>query len=179
MLFLVEKYLEAHPGEGPEVEAERVATWAYGRGMWKPSPQAPVDILKRRISRALRDDYVTDPAGREIRKHHPVVRDVVTPQGTKQQSTWYPIYQTHGDVIRQSFQLRRRRALADVSQLSLDFESWNDFNDFGEKLDPLDFNFNTDLEEMKLPVEYPEGLDEGEFDEDEEDEVSEGEDEES
>ena len=170
MRFLSEKYLEEHPGEGPEVKPHLIAPWAIRNGLWKHQPQTPEEILRRLLSRALRDDYIEDPQGREIRSHHPIVHEVMTQDGLKRRSTWYPIFTTHGETIRQAFQLRRRAALADVSQLSLDFDSWNDNNVFDESLVQMDFDFNKDLEEMRLPTEYPEGLDDREFDDSEDDE---------
>lgn len=38
--------------------------------------------------------------------------------------------------------------------LTLDLESYNDNNKFGETLDPIDWNIGKDLEEKSLPTEY-------------------------
>ena len=72
--------------------------------------------------------------------------------------------------MRTSLSLRRRAALQDVYQLQLDFESYNDYNKFGEKLDPMDFDYNKDLRELKQSAEWPEGP-EGPPDEDTEDDI--------
>ena len=71
--------------------------------------------------------------------------------------------------MRISLQQRRQAALADVRQLKLDFDSYNDNNTFGATLPALDFNFNKDIEEMELPTSYPNDWEEAEpEDEDEE-----------
>ena len=169
MLFLVEKYLEAHSDEGPEVDPTLVAQWVVTRpGLYKHKPQRPEEILKARISRALRDDYGIDPQGREVRKHHPVMTEIMTADGPRRHFTYHPLFTTRAETIRQSFQLRRRAAFADVSQLWLDFESYNDNNIFGDELEEPDFNFNKDLEELRLPTKYPDGLTDREYDEAEE-----------
>jgi hypothetical protein len=50
---------------------------------------------------------------------------------------------------------RIRAALSDVMQLTLDFESYNDFNKFGTTLDKMDFDFNKDLKESSQPADWP------------------------
>jgi len=57
--------------------------------------------------------------------------------------------------MRASLALRRRAALADVAQLNLDLESYNENNYRGETVPPMDYNFNIDLEETRLPTHYP------------------------
>ncbi len=50
MLFLVEKYREAHPEVGPEVAPDLVSEWAILRGMWEHKPRAPREVLRHHIS---------------------------------------------------------------------------------------------------------------------------------
>lgn len=49
--------------------------------------------------------------------------------------------------------------------MKLDFDSYNDNNEFGALLEPLDQDFNKDIEEMSLRDEYVPDLD-GEEDDD-------------
>lgn len=60
-------------------------------------------------------------------------------------------------VMRTSLSLRRRAAVADVWQLKLDFDSYNDYNNLGAKLDDMDFNLNKDIAELQASGEWPEG----------------------
>lgn len=38
--------------------------------------------------------------------------------------------------------------------MKLDFDSYNDNNEFGATLPPLDLDFKNDIEEMSLPSNY-------------------------
>lgn len=155
MLFLFEKYKAAHPAEGDEIKPHLVAPWALREGLWKRPPMEPEEVLRRLLSRALRDEYIVDPQGREVRKHHPVITEVRTSEGTKRLSTWYTIFEAPPEKMRASLQLRRRAALADVMQLKFDFDSYNENNRHGSTLGPMDFDFNKDIEELSQPVTYP------------------------
>ena len=53
-------------------------------------------------------------------------------------------------------------------QMTIDFDSYNDNNEYGVVLDPLDLDFNKDIEEMRLPVQYdPDPYGDSEDEEDE------------
>jgi hypothetical protein len=160
MQYLIEQYQLAHPDDGADVQPYEVSNWAYRKGLWKPKPIAPEEQLRRLICRSLRETYIEDPQGREVRASLPVLEEVMTPAGPKMLSRWFPIFEASAAVARASFSLRRRRALADVSQLHFDFLSWNDNNFKGETLEPQDYNFNADIAEMSQPTTIPEGPDE-------------------
>ena len=155
MLYLFEQYKKVHPDEGDDLNPHVVAKWAIREGLWQRPPMDPEEILRRHLSRALRNEYMIDPQDREVRKYHPVVEEVRTPEGIKKRSKWYALYDAPPQHMRMSLSLRRSAALADVVQLKLDYESWNDNNKFGEVLPRLDFDFNRDIEEMNLPTDYP------------------------
>jgi hypothetical protein len=172
MNFIIECYQIAHPGEGPQVSPDLVADWAMTQPeLWKPIPISPRDQLRRLISRSLRETYMTDPQGREVRANHPVFEDVNTADGIKRRAKYYPLFEAPAKVARTFFSWRRKAALADVMQLNLDFESWIDNNKLGETLDRPDYNFNLDIQESKEPVIYAEDpeLDDEEVDGDDED----------
>ena len=159
--YLIEQYKKAHPEEDPAlVEPHLVAEWARKRGLWTYEPVDPEEVLRRRIARFLKRSYTTDPQGRIVRKHHAVIYEVTTPDGIKRRSRYYEIFDAPVKHMQASLALRRRSALADVQQLDIDFHSYNDNNKRGEKLPPMDYNFNKDLEEMKLPTTYEEPDDE-------------------
>lgn len=167
MLFLVEKYKDAFPAETLPLNPKKVAQWAYDSGMWKPREVEPREILRRKLCRALRHSYIIDPQGREVRANYATVEEVMTADGPKRMSRFYPTFKAPPEVVRQGLALDRRQALATVQQMKLDFDSYNDNNEFGTTLPPLDLNFNRDIEEMNLPAEYdPDPY--GDSDEDEE-----------
>jgi hypothetical protein len=156
MTYLIEQYQDAHPDEDASlVEPHLVAAWAIKKGLYKKPPVLPEDRLRRELSRFLKTEYTTDPQGREIRKHHAVVYTVQTPEGTKRRAKWYEIYHAPSDAMQAALQLRRQMAFRDVVQLSLDFDSYNDNNLVGASLEAMDFDFNKDLAEAKLPTTYP------------------------
>lgn len=176
MQYLMDQYAMANPNEGPEIKPELVAEWACAQKLWKPIPVKPQEQLRRLICRSLRDTYMTDPQGREVRANLPILEEVMTADGPKRRSRWYPMFEAPSNVARASFSLRRRSALADAVQLHFDWMSYNDNNVLGEELEPLDLNFEKDIAELSQPTTYPNdpGYDlDAEFedvDEDEEDE---------
>jgi hypothetical protein len=154
MLFLREKFLLAFPDEQLPIDPGRIAIWAYSTGMWKPKETAPQEVLRRKLCRAFRHEYVEDPQGREVRANFAAVEEVMTADGPKRVSRFYPIFKAPPEVVRQALAIDRRQALSTVKQMKLDFDSYNDNNDFGAMLPPLDLDFNKDIEEMSLSSEY-------------------------
>lgn len=154
MLFLREKYLEAHPSESVPVDPKKVADWAYDEGLWVPKNVHPKEVLRRKLCRAFRHEYMTDPQGREVRANYAVVEEEMTEDGPKRRAKFYPNFKAPPEVARQSLALDRKTALATVMQMTIDFDSYNDNNEFGVTLEPLDLDFNKDIEEMRLPAQY-------------------------
>jgi hypothetical protein len=154
MMYLLEQYQKAFPNEPLPIDPARVALWAYDQGLWRPTITDPREVLRRKLCRALRHQYITDPQGREVRANFSAVEEIETTEGPKRRSKWYPIFKAPPEVARQAFSLERRQALANVAQMKLDFDSYNDNNDFGAQLEPLDLDFNKDIEEMSLPDSY-------------------------
>jgi len=166
MAYLLEQYQKAHSDEDPAlVEPHLVARWAIQKGIYNRPPIDPEERLRRELSRYLKTEYITDPQGRHVRKHHAVIYSVQTPDGMKRRSKWWELFTTHAKEIQAALQLRRRMALADVVQLNIDFDSYNENNVLGETLEPMDFNFNEDLKEKRLPTTYPEGPEDDELEE--------------
>jgi hypothetical protein len=154
MLFVLEKYHERFPDESLPIDPRRVAIWAYDEGLWVPKDTAPQEILRRKLCRALRHQYILDPQGREVRANYASVEEIMTPDGPKRSARFYPIFKAPPEVARQALALDRKQALATVQQMKLDFDSYNDNNEFGVELPPLDLDFNKDIAEMSLPTEY-------------------------
>jgi len=169
MLFLVEKFIEAHPKASNPVDPDAVAAWSLKTGLYKMPPIDPQQLLRRNIRTALRDDYIEDPQGRDVHANQPEMVEVKTPDGIRWRSRWYKIFEMPPDKMRAAGALRRRGAFRDVFQIHIDFDSYNDNNIFKAKVEQLDFNFNKDIKEATMPTDYP---DEGPTldDEDEEDE---------
>lgn len=171
MNYIIACYKEAHPDEGPDVCPDLVADWAITQpGLWKPIPISPRDQLKRLLARSLRETYMEDPQGREVRASHPVFSEVRTQDGVKRIARYYPLFESPAEIARIFFSHKRKAALHDVMQMDLDFDSWTDNNIFGHKLERPDYNFQPDLDELKQSSEYPENPEDEEVDEDDDEE---------
>lgn len=157
MLYLVEQYRNAHADLTGPVDPDAVSAWAIDNGIYKPKPIDPKLQLRRLIRSALRDDYTEDPQGREVRANQPEMVEVRTPEGLRWRSKWWRTFEMPPEKMRAAGQLRRRSAFNDVYQIHIDFESYNDNNVFKAAIEPLDFDFNKDIEEAALPTEYPDG----------------------
>jgi hypothetical protein len=162
MVFLMDKYSKAFPDEPLPLDPAKVAKWAYATGEWKPKETPPEEVLRRKLCRALRHRYMVDPQGREVRSYFAAVEEVMTPEGLKRASRFYPLFKAPVNVVRQALALDRRQALATAIQMKLDFDSYNENNELGEVLEPLDLDFNKDIQEMSLPSEYEPGIPEEE-----------------
>jgi hypothetical protein len=171
MQYLVEKYRVAHPDEGPSVRSDLVAEWALEEGLWRPIPTSLKTQLSRLISRSMRETYMFDPQHREVRANLPITEEVMTSEGVKRTSRWYPLFDAPPDVAKNSFQFRRKISLSGVVQLHLDFLSYNENNPFDATLDPLEYNFTKDIEELEQPTTYMDEAEAmGEVDEEDDDE---------
>lgn len=127
MEYLIEQWKAGHPEEdGGPIEPHRIAPWALKRGLWVRPPMSPEEILRRELAKFLKNEYITDPQNRNVRKNHAVIIEVKTQEGVKRRSRWYTLYEAPPKHMQASLQLRRRAALADVVQLELDFNSYND-----------------------------------------------------
>lgn len=164
--FIIDDYHRAHPDQDPtEVAPHLVAEWAIAKGLYNRPPVDPVVQLRRELSRHLRNEYVTDPQGREVRKNHPIMIPVRTQEGEKLRPLYRELYHASPEHMRASFSLRRRGVERDVMQMELDFRSYNDNNVFGTQLDQMDYDFNKDRDELDMPTTYPDGMDDDDDDE--------------
>ena len=48
----------------------QVASWAIDEGLWEPARGTIVGQLAEELARAMREEYYTDPQGREVRTKH-------------------------------------------------------------------------------------------------------------
>lgn len=166
---LIELYRQRHPElDGSALEPHLVAAWGIQHG-WRRPPLTPEEMLRKDLSKYLQTEYTQDPQGRRVRKHHAILYTVMTPDGAKRRSQWHTIDEAPAKHMAASLQLRRGYAFSDAKQVELDWSSWNDNNIFGEQLPPMDFDFNKDIEESKLPTHYPSTPPGGSDDDDDED----------
>ena len=154
MLFIRDAYFKAFQSAQYPVDPKVIAQWAVDNNIWKPEEVSPAEVLRRKLCRAFRHEYITDPQNREVRASFASVEEVMTPDGPKRMSRFYPIFQAPPPVAQQHFQLERRLVVENAAQLTLDLQSYNDNNDFGETISPIDWNIAKDFAERDMPTDY-------------------------
>lgn len=159
-------YQREHGGE--PYRMEEVAAWGLHKGLLHPPRTPIVKLLAAQLRRAARDEYISDPQGRRVRRNHARREECLLNGELKQLVFWDDIYTAKPEHMRVSFQQRRSGVLYDCKQLQLDMESWNENNPHGAPPMVIPFNFEPDLAELKEPIDYPEARPFDEEDDDEE-----------
>ncbi len=144
---IAHEFMELHGEEG--FDLGEVIGWAIRSGRYQVQPPTAEELGKQELARALRQEYYTDPQGREVRRMHPVrITD-----GPQQMVIWHDITKAPPAHMRISFQQRRQGILADCTHHRTDVHSYNENNTYGVQL-AFDYDFTPDLEEGDLPSEY-------------------------
>lgn len=149
MLFILDKYVETHGGG--TVNLDDVVEWAYTELRVNIIPLEPKQILKRRLSRAMKMQRLIDPQNREVRKWHSVRR-------TENGRTWTEsaiLFEADPGHMRLSLSQHRQFILDNCIQHKLVFDSYNENNKFGATLPKRDYNFQKDMDELEQPTKYP------------------------
>ncbi len=153
---VVQKYREA--GQEWPATSRQIARWAYRNKVWEPQETGIISQLARELSRAMREEYYTDPQGRRVRTLHAARRSDVQPMDgddlSKKQKTLWADIRTDGDAnIELALQQRRMQIVGDCKQLKTDVDSFNENHPSGRKIQMI-FNFEDDLADMDQPTEY-------------------------
>ena len=96
--------------------------------------------LARDLSRAMRDEFYTDPQGRRVRTKHAAkcIEDALSDDGEegpkKQKMLWADIRTDSEDHIIKALQQRRMQIVGDCKQLKTDADSFNDNPPSGKKI---------------------------------------------
>lgn len=120
-----------------------IAAWAISNNLWVQQPSAIIALCAEELSRALRDEYVTDPQGRRIRTKHAAT--YITDEG-EQLVLWDDIRTAPPTHMKRAFQQRRHQILGDCKQLKSDVDSFNQNRQPPEPIQVV-FDFTLDLEE--------------------------------
>ena len=145
---LINEYIEET--SSTVIDMTKVAAWAIENKRWKPPRYDPLKICARELSRAAREEFYTDPQGRDVRKKHCFIIEA----DGQYRWLWFDIVEANKDQMHKSAQARRRMALGDVQQLSTDIASFNDNNKYGAHIE-MSFNFDDDLADLAHPTVYP------------------------
>lgn len=134
-------YFESHDGLASTRE---IAKWAIDIGRWSPQRGSLLDQCAEELSRAMREEHITDAQGRSVRaKHAARIK-----QGDKQITLWADIRRAPREHMARAFQQRRRQILGDCKQLKSDVDSYNDNRTPSNPIQVI-FDFSLDLAELE------------------------------
>ncbi len=142
---IVTNYLEAK--QPWPASTREIAAWAVRNRLWRPQPSAVIDQCANQLSRAMREDHITDPQGRIVRAKH-VAR--VNRNG-EQIPLWADIRTASQQHMEIAFKQRRQQVVGDCRQLKTDLDSYNENHNTGDSIQ-ISFNFTLDLEELEAVV---------------------------
>ncbi len=154
---LVEQYRSEERVDS--VSLEEAAAWMIRNNHWQPKIRTQIDILKQELSAALREEYITDPQGRRVRRKHAQRMYTVQEDGKyKQMVLWHDIETATRPQMQACSQQRRQAIVMDCKQLKQDVDSYNEnYNksvpikllwDFTEDLADLEFGDKQDEEDL-------------------------------
>lgn len=131
--FVVQQYIDAgRPWPAPAID---IAKWAYQTGHMHAHPADVVKQFAHELSRAMREEYTTDPQGRLVRAKHSARVSI----DGKQTSLWADWSSTR-EIL---------EIAGDCRQLKTDVDSFNDNWSGGQPIQMV-FDFTEDLEELEL-----------------------------
>jgi hypothetical protein len=142
---IVNSYISAK--EPWPATARQVAAWAIRTRVWAPEPTELIDQCADKLARAMREEYVTDPQGRNVRAKHAARFKADTGEQT---TLWADIRTARPSHMRVAFQQRRQQIVGDCAQLKADVDSYNENTNQGQKIQ-LVLDFTLDVEEREKP----------------------------
>jgi hypothetical protein len=128
-----------------ETTARDLAAWAINNDLWAPQRSALIKQCADEFSRAMREEYTTDPQGRRVRLKHMAI---VEREG-EQVPLWADMRTATRDHMEVAFQQRRRGIVGDCRQLKNDVDSYNQNFNSAEAIQVV-FDFTEDLEEASI-----------------------------
>ena len=138
---IVRNYRE--DGQRWPASSRAVAAWAISQNLWQPQRGALINQCAEQISRALREEYITDPQGRRVRTKH----SARVEEDGEQLVLWDDIRTASRSHMRIAFQQRRHQIVGDCHQLKMDADSFNE-NQYPAHPIQISFDFTRDLEEL-------------------------------
>ncbi len=139
---IVDAYRES--GRPWPASSREIAIWAIDHSYWEPGRASLVARLADELSRAMREEYFTDPQGRVVRTKHAARTTRNGIQGT----FWDDIRTAHSEHMRIAFQQRRQQIVGDCRQLKADVDSFNE-NRLPERPIQLILDFTDDVSEAE------------------------------
>lgn len=139
---IANKYMRA--GMPWPATTKQIASWAIDEGLWRPYPIDLINQCAEQLSRAMREEYITDPQGRSVRAKHAARIE----QDGEQLVLWADIRTAPRRHMEIAFQQRRQQIVGDCRQLKADVDSYND-NRSADGPIQMTFDFTVDIEELE------------------------------
>ena len=139
-----------------DIDIEKALLWGEEKGLISPPQLDPRQKLKRDMAAALRDEMIVDENGESVRRVHAYRVNA----GEKQLVLWGYIEDMNPQKWRASMSHRRRGYRAGILQCDRDNQYWNKHHNPGDQIE-FDWNFNPDVQESRMPTEYPDAPPEG------------------
>ena len=117
----------------------------YRRGSGAPQPSALIKQCAEELSRAMREDYITDRQGRRECGLNTARPWAVRANNCHSGQTVRTATREHMQV---AFQQRRQQIVGDCRQLKVDVDSYNDNYNHGLPVQII-FDFTEDVEELE------------------------------
>lgn len=137
------------------VNLKEVSAWAVREKLWEPEQRSMVNMLAQSLADALREEYVTDPQGRRVRKKHAQRISVEVSDGKHEQLVlWHDITVATRPQMQAAFQQRRHGIAMDCRQLKQDVDSYNENHNKSVPIQMV-FDFAEDLEEFQQEDDDP------------------------
>lgn len=145
MQKLVEEYRDA--GNPWPAKSRDMASWLIRNNKWNRGESTIIDLCARDISRAMREEYHTDPQGRRVRtKHAAKFPAPGTEEG--QMTLWHDIRNAPRKFMECSFANRRNQIVGDCVQLNTDVKSYNENVSKDDPI-PMLFDMTDDVAESE------------------------------
>jgi len=131
-------------GQAWPASSADIAKWALKNHKYDLRTPTIERIIRRDLSQAMREEYITDPKGRRVRAKHPakVNRD------GEQTMLWDDIRTAPRSHMEMAFSLRRNHIVGECRQVKTDVDSYNDARP-KEKPIQMVLDFTSDVEELE------------------------------
>jgi hypothetical protein len=139
---IVKEYRQS--GQKWPASSADIARWALSNNKYNLRTPTIERVIRREISQAMREEYITDSSGRRVRAKHPaqVKRD------GEQIMLWDDIRTATRSHMEMAFSLRRNRIVGECHQAKTDVDSYND-NHPQEVPIQMVLDFTSDVEELE------------------------------
>jgi len=124
-----------------------IAAWAVRKRIWQPQPSSIIDQCANQLAKAMREEHIVDPQGRNVRAKH-VAK---TARDGEQVPLWADIRTASREHMSIAFQQRRQQIVGDCKQLKTDLDSFNENRNMHDPIQMI-FDFTYDLEEAMASV---------------------------